>query len=306
MKVKNKNILDELLLMSNNIYRLYEKMIANQFDSKKNQKYLEYLDLALEYEDKLYKQINMDELDDLYFPFRDSNHLITYPIQEQIYQIPKEQLPKYRILFYLKDLKECHEEINIENIKYDYSNNKYKKMIDQLIQQIKLALLEGKILNQQLCINYINALLLTKRNSVEAYYHLIFLNKFLERELRFDGLKPMGLDKTFQYITKVWTLLPISNDIRRDFNQDLIKDILIYLNSNYSSKGKDESYMLACYFQLTHKEQERIHDEINRLLSSSNTNETLQEKILRFEESINQSLEASSLKKIFDINRKNI
>ena len=27
-------------------------------------------------------------------------------------------------------------------------------MIDKLVQEIKLALLEGKILNQQLCINY--------------------------------------------------------------------------------------------------------------------------------------------------------
>ena len=270
--------IDELLLMSKNIYHLYQKMIKEKENAKAYQKYLDYLDLALEYEEKLYKQIDINNLDNLYFPFRDAHKLITYPIQERIHRIPKDQLPQYRILFHLKHLKEYYQEIDIGDLKHLWS----PETVYVITRDIKYSQIKGMILNQQFYINYLNTLFVTKENSIEDYYHMIYLNKFLEKELRFDAFQPVSLEESFDYITKVWSILPISDKIREEFNHKLLLDLRFFLNTPSIPKSMDETYLFACFFQLTTNQKIELMKEIELILSSPLVNSELKQRALNF------------------------
>ena len=64
-KTEAQNLFNDLIRIGGNIQRIYEKL-GNDLDSKETKKQLAHLELALEYEDRLYQNFKEENINELY------------------------------------------------------------------------------------------------------------------------------------------------------------------------------------------------------------------------------------------------
>lgn len=305
----NKKDLEEierLLRITTNINKLYKKILELEINNKKNtieySKYLEYLSIFLEEEEKIYNKIDINTLLSKIKFLYDHKRLNSFDIIENI------MLTKYNdniltriITTLLSKITNNYNELSklsnkeLTNIMIMFGMNKTKNLTsEEIIKRILIKnMIEKDILlvflvNLQKQINTHNKKTL-KNNLIEVKYNLAFINKDIERYLLLNKfnieestyslstINLLGIEENIYTLSKdvlsvtitnnqIYELLEISDIDYNNINKVttvILRECMLNASLTFTSDGMIEEIKATTKEYIENEEYELIHSNNN-------------------------------------------
>ncbi len=235
-----RKIVEKTLQIEQNIYRLYEKLIIAKKTANKEEKEktIEYLDLAMEYEEKLIQEfVEQKDIENIIEEVRQHPDFIDQTEDYCILSSPNANLPLQRLYYILEEIaKERKWQKRKNKIDLLFSKkvtspqigkNQLKQAIDMQIQEEK----EEELLKNELMLNYLWAFELSKKSDEDAikyYFQFVYLNKTIETVLRNRGFEPVepGIIPLFSNI--YLTNTDIHPETKKSWEEDYLELAKLY------------------------------------------------------------------------------
>lgn len=248
----NKTLL-ELLQISSNIYNIYQNLSELDEQDSKYKKQFERLELALEYENKLYHSLSLKEMKTLLQEMQLKFSLKEMDLDEKA-NIACLELPLYRVFFHLKEVTHLKNEDDrryLQEILPEYG-------IEMVLKEQKKMRYYRLVIDQQFYLNYLNLCQNYGSMTKLRYYQMIFLNRSLEDKFRHQEFEPIALHDTNSYSEKNWLLFPMPSQVKESILEYYKRELLGLLFAEKDPFIDQSSYLFACFFTLTDLQKEEV------------------------------------------------
>ncbi|MCI8575072.1 MAG: hypothetical protein HFI09_01230 [Bacilli bacterium] len=261
---KIQELIEELVLAGKRIWDIYLKLMTLDPKSISYQKKMEHLALAREYEDKLYAQLPINDLEKISSYFEHHFHLKPISLVHSTSDELNNLIPFYRIFLTLR-------QINVINQVPDYISYFPNDIQQSMKKEIQAYNLKSTYFSNY---HYLTYMILNQDNP-KAYYRLLFFERMLEKESLSRPLQKITLSDAYDYIMFSPGCPQIFSEERETLSgmykgllQNLIYDAV--LNATDRPSKEETNFLLACFYCLTEEDQDEILLHIDQLCNSKN------------------------------------